>query len=97
MKKTKTDGPELIPAEAAPAEPPTALAEKLTVEQWAERKGMLPQFPRSSATAFGLARPNPEYWKFAAVKAFKRWDDGVLLSEQEFDAAVAEMTSQRIG
>jgi hypothetical protein len=63
---------------------------KKALEQWGEQKGMLPRFSR---TGSGSA-PNPEYWKFAAVRAFKKWGMDHELTEGEFDAAVAEALGQ---
>jgi hypothetical protein len=71
--------------EAAAAEVP----DKLAVEAWAERRGMLPMELRAQG-ANGPTTMNPEYWKFAGTRALKRWADGQLVTEAEFDAAVAE-------
>ena len=91
MPKNK-DVVEEIPAEAPVVEP-----ERAPIEAWAERKGMLPQFYPSGATAIGLAaNANPAYWKFAAAKAFMRWSDGQSVTEAEFDEAVCRQETQVI-
>jgi hypothetical protein len=58
-----------------------------TIEAWAERKKLLPDFLPGAAAE---RRMNPDYWKFAAAKALRRWGDGQRVTESEFDAAVAE-------
>ena len=70
---------------------------RMAVVTWAERKGMLPMFGAGSGGAFATAAPlNPAYWKFAATKAFKRWEDNTETSEVDFDAAVLEMLRQDV-
>lgn len=89
--KKKPDDIEFV--DAPPAAEPSA--ETAPIESWAERKGMLPQFTAGNAAMFGAgARPNPEYWKFAAAKAFKGWSEGHVVTEQEFETAVAEQMAQ---
>lgn len=67
--------------------------DKMTVEQWAEKQGMLPQTFVTKAKvgkrdAVGR-RPNPEYAKFAAAKAHNAWPVGREMTEDEFNKAVA--------
>lgn len=59
------------------------------IEKWAEALGYLPEFKGNTST--GAAIPNPEYWKFAAAKAFRRWEDGQVVTEADFDAAVEKV------
>ncbi len=59
-------------------------ASKAPIEHWAEQKGLLPAM-RSASQA------NPDYWKFAAARAFmqaKGWVPGQPVTEREFDDAV---------
>lgn len=81
--------------EATPAPPSSAAASALggatevrPVEAWAEAKAMLPMELRGRAS--GAAAINPQYWKFAAARAIRRWQDGQQTTEAEFDAAVGE-------
>lgn len=64
--------------------------ETRSIEAWGEAKGLLPQFSGSIEIAGGLEAPraNPNYWKFAAGKALRGWQDGQLVTEQVFDEAV---------
>lgn len=80
------------PPEAAP--PPAAA----TAEEWATRKGMLPQrlpvhrqFARKGAAP--ADEPNPLFEKYAQARAHFAWREGKELSEAEFDAAVTEATT----
>jgi hypothetical protein len=41
-------------------------------------------------------RDNPHHWKFTAAKALRKWQDGQLVTEEEFDAAIAEVSSTTI-
>lgn len=100
MKKSNTENAPV--AVDVPADEPVAVEvsppapTQRPVEHWAEAKGMLPEFFRSESSLFGLSngRLNPECWRFRATKAFKRWPDGLSISESEFDAAVTEMEQQ---
>jgi hypothetical protein len=65
-------------------------AEKRPIEAWAEAKGMLPQMLDGP----GGPRLNPEYWKFAAARAFKGWASDASVSEADFEAALVEQGSQ---
>jgi hypothetical protein len=67
--------------------------DRLTIEMWAERKGMLPQQLEGPG---GRPRPNPDYWKFAAARAFKGWAEGAVVTEEEFDTAVSQQGAQVI-
>jgi hypothetical protein len=51
------------------------------IEIWAERKGL-------TAPA--------EYWKFAAAKAFRGWTAGLMITEAEFDEAIAAQGKKAI-
>jgi len=78
----------------APAPPTTP---KRQVEQWAEAKGMLPEFypaPPSHAGAIPLGtRRNPEFWRYAAARGLNGWVIGAEVTEAEFDAAVEQATN----
>lgn len=63
-------------------------------EAWAEAKGMLPQFPAERSGPLGAQRANPSYWKYAAARAHRKWTDGQLVTEADFDAAVNEAANQ---
>jgi hypothetical protein len=52
------------------------------IEFWAERKGLLP------ATMLSGQR-NPEHWKFAAARIVHGWPAAQLVTEQQFDEAIA--------
>lgn len=67
-------------------------AEKKTVETWAEEKGLLPQIENLS----GRGIPNPEFWRFAAAKAFCGWPVGRELTEKDFNEAVIAACNQTI-
>jgi hypothetical protein len=77
----------------APAPP----AIKRQVEQWAESKGMLPEFfpgPPAHAGAIPLGtRRNPEFWRYAAARGLNGWVQGAEVTEAEFDAAVEQATT----
>ena len=69
-----------------------------TAEQWAEAKGMYPEFimtaaPFARADAPPLRRHNPDFWKFAATKAGSSWPIGKEMTESAFDAAVTHTTT----
>jgi hypothetical protein len=69
------------------AAPQAPTAQTRTAPEWAEAKGMAPQFIAGGSVPV----PNPAYWKYAGVKA--RWSERDLITEAEFDAAVqAAMT-----
>lgn len=79
------------PASVEPAQPPPA--ELCTAEQWAEAKGMLPEFipvaaPFAPAGAAPVLQHNPSFWRFAATRAGMGWPIGKELTEAEFNAAV---------
>lgn len=65
-----------------------------TVEAWAERKGMLPQWFKTKARVGGREaegrRQNPKYVDFVQAKALRGWPEGREVSEADFDAAVTE-------
>jgi hypothetical protein len=63
---------------------------KQPIEAWAEAKGMLPKMQQQG----GWPRLNPHYLKFAAAKGLMGWPDGQLVTEQEFDAAVARQAKE---
>jgi hypothetical protein len=73
---------------AVPLHPEDGKDGKKPIEAWATEKKFLPDFLPSAGTA--IRRMNPEYWKFAAAKALRRWSDGDWVTEKEFDAAVGE-------
>ena len=73
-------------------------AEARTVEDWAERKGLLPVFietrePFSRPESPPTRGHNPDNWKFAAARAGNAWPEGKQMTEAEFDAAVTEATT----
>lgn len=78
--------------DSAPQDP--AAPEMATIEVWAERKGMLPQW--RDAGSIGGARLNPKFPLFSSAKAFRNWPEGAEVSEQDFDAAVKEANEQVI-
>jgi hypothetical protein len=73
---------------------PPARAPVMSVEEWAAARGWWPQVAAAGAES---GRPNGDYWRFAATKAFKRWTDGHPSTEAEFLAAVDEMLGLRHG
>jgi len=89
-----------IPADpiATPAPAPAAAAVKLTVEEWARAKGMLPEFheredPRNPKRLRPKAKPllvhNKAHAPYAAAKVSLQWPIGKELTEAEFDKAIA--------
>lgn len=66
----------------------SAASDKRTIETWGQAKGLWPQFAKPGS------RGNPEYWKYAAAKAFMKWQDGQEVSEAEFDEALTKASSQ---
>lgn len=76
----ETQAPEQAPQEE----------DKRTAADWANAKGLLPQLQDTSVGP----RQNPGYWKYAAAVAHRRWTDTDLVTEADFDAAVAESSSQ---
>lgn len=78
-----TDTPPTVDA-LAPEVPVEAPAEKKTIEQWGEQKGMWPQKAMPGSPA---AR---DYWKFAQAQTWCKWTDGQELTEAEFDKGVAD-------
>lgn len=100
MEKKTADDEDLTPVlipKAAPLPPSSSAAsalggatEKRAAEDWALAKGMLPLVPRGAPSGSGI---NRDYWKFAGAKAFKGWQEGALITEEEFDAAVAGQLS----
>lgn len=98
---------EVVPEEQLPAPAPAEEVaapsfpahEIRTAEQWAEAKGMLPEFieiaaPFARADAPRSRQHNPQFWRYAATKAGSSWPIGKELTEAEFDAAVTAATSQ---
>lgn len=85
-KRNTTEGETATEETGAEVVVAAAAAEelKLPIERWAEACGWV-----------GSER-NPEYWKFAATKIFKRWPHGFEITRSDFDAAVAEMDRQTI-
>jgi hypothetical protein len=85
---TKKTSAEALASAAAPAEHPEDRGDGAeAIETWGERKKLLPDFlPGAGAER----RMNPDYWKFAAAKALRRWSDGERVTEDVFDGAVAE-------
>lgn len=86
------------PPATSPAPPPPP-APIRTAEQWAEAKGMYPEFiplaqPFARADAPPMMQHNPESWRYAATRAGSGWPIGKELTEAEFDAAVAVATNQ---
>lgn len=86
-----------IPADPIPTPTPgAAVAEKRTAEAWAEAAGLFPEFslgrhrPGKDGAVVGRPVYNQKFQQFAATKALKGWGDGVELTKDEFDAAVAE-------
>lgn len=67
--------------------------ETKAVEEWAEQKGLLPEWSAQAGPG-GERRQNPHYWKFAGAKASKRWTAGFAVTEADFDAAIKEVETQ---
>jgi hypothetical protein len=65
-------------------------SDQVSMEEWAEKRRILPAQLRSAAGE----STNPDYWKLAAVKAFKRWTDGHRATEAQFDEALSEALGQ---
>jgi len=85
--------------------PAQASVPKVTVEEWAEKKGFLPHFFDGKAGGVGAngtalagvaRRANPEYWKFASARALCGWVIGKELTESEFDDAIKAAQGQVI-
>lgn len=97
-QKKKNEDQEVgaVPVAVAPEiSLPIPSAETRAIEAWAEAKGMLPQWDGEVQTAVGIApRMNPTYWKFAAARALKKWEDGQQITEAEFDRAVEQAANQ---
>lgn len=90
----EADAEEAQAPTAAPA--PPAPEPKLQAEQWAERKGHLPEFFPVMARAGHLPvapRHNPKFWMFAGARAASGWPIGAEVTEAEFDAAVEAATT----
>ncbi len=85
--------PGVVPKTGPPPSSSAASAlggtDKRPVETWAEAKGLFPMELRLQGVN-GPSTVNSEFWKFAATKAMKSWADGQLVTEAEFDAALAE-------
>lgn len=64
--------------------------ERKTIEAWGEAKGLWPQGGKNPKTR----NRKTEFLKFATAKAHKRWNDGQVVTEKEFDDAVTEASSQ---
>ncbi len=82
-----------IASPSAPAAPRASAPDSRTAEQWAEAKGMLPEFvPIAAPFAPAGSQPglqhNPSYWRFAATRVGMGWPIGKELTEAEFDSAV---------
>lgn len=95
MPKTK-DNPFDASADEAQANAAPPSTGKRTVEEWAEQKGMLPQFFVVTAAAGRLPvapRHNAEFWRFAGARALSGWPIGAEVTESEFDAAVESATT----
>jgi hypothetical protein len=111
--EVKADGPAPVKEDAPKGKPLTAkiaraleragvphvVAEIRTAEQWAEAKGMFPEFvevaaPFARADAPRTRQHNPQFWRFAATRAGSGWPIGKELTEAEFDAAVLAATTQ---
>lgn len=70
---------------------PCIVAEIRTAEQWAEAKGMLPEYipiaaPFARPDAPKILQHNPQFWRYRAASA--SWPLGKELTEREFDDAV---------
>lgn len=64
----------------------------VTVEEWAEAKGMLPEFSTVAAGRTGKATKqvhNRAHARFAAARGLLGWMSNSEVSETAFDAAVA--------
>jgi hypothetical protein len=77
-----------------PPPAPVEAAEKKTIEQWAEAKGLLPENitvpARIGSREVKAPRQNPKFVQFAMAKAHRRWPEGAEVTEEDFDKAVAE-------
>ena len=71
--------------------------EKQAAAVWAEKRELLPQYLAGSGTPFAAARLNPNYWKWAAAKALRGWDDSTEITSADLDQAIKDATSGRIG
>ena len=72
-------------------------AEKKTASDWAHERGLLPQYMAGGgAVPFAASRVNPEYWKWAAAKALRGWDETTQITSAELDAAITEATSGQL-
>lgn len=74
---------------AVAAHPEDAGDGKKPVEVWAQDN----QLTEVLAPEGGMPRENPHYWKFTAAKALRKWQDGELVTEEEFDNAIAEVAN----
>jgi hypothetical protein len=92
-KKTKGAQSPFDPTLDPPPEPAGPGPDELPIETWAERKGMLPMYHRTSMGN----RLNPDYGKFFAAKVSRNWNDGQHVTEQAFDAAIASLDEHRFG
>jgi hypothetical protein len=84
------DAPSSLPHSRAAAGSDPPADEQITLQTWAEKRRILPRFLRSASGE----QTNPDYWKLAAVKAFKKWDEQQPGTEAEFDAALSEALGQ---
>lgn len=80
--------------EARPAAADGSPAERRSAEAWAEEAGHLPMWLQETTVA---ARLNPAYWKYTATKALMGWQDGALMTREEYEAAVAKQLEVRHG
>ena len=65
-----------------------------TIEEWATAKGMLPENittpARLGSRQIKVPRQNPKFVLYKMAKAHRNWPEGKEVSEEDFDAAVAE-------
>ena len=93
--KPEADAEAVTETATAPA-PPAPSAPKLTVEAWAEAKGMLPEHfvvPAAAGRLPVAPRYNPRFWMFSGARAVSKWPIGAEVTEAEFDAAVEAATT----
>jgi hypothetical protein len=76
------DEEEDVGGAAAPEAVGEDAGDRKTVEQWAAERGLAPSTPT-----------NPQQWKFTAAAAVKGWAEGQFVTEEEFDEAIASVTS----
>lgn len=71
--------------------------EKRPASEWAEERKLLPQYiAGGGGVPYAASRVNPEYWKWAAAKALRGWDDTTAITAAELDAAIKDATTGQL-